>query len=321
MPAETTKRFDRIMHIFIQLQSKRIVKAKELAERFDVSLRTIYRDIKSLELAGVPIYGEAGTGYGIVDGYRMPPISFTKEDVMGIVGAEKLMEKFVDKTLASHFKSAMFKIKAVLRMNEKDWAQIIESQIVMRNHHNPPFNIEVPDALSTLFESIAQQKKIRMLYQGLQDKSPKERILESVGLFHQSNYWYVQAFCHGRQAYRQFRLDRISQVQLLTESYEIDHPPLEELLQESPKSPLIEVKILVQRTMAHHLQWDRKYYGFIAEEDLGENIEMTFHSPDIEEEFPRWFAMFADCAKIIQPDVLRTRINEHLQAGLANARP
>ncbi|MGH2623787.1 MAG: helix-turn-helix transcriptional regulator, partial [Sphingobacterium sp.] len=75
MSGDIKKRFDRIVDILIQLQSKRVVRAQDLADRFQVSLRTIYRDIKSIEQAGVPLIGEAGTGYSIMDGYRLPPVT------------------------------------------------------------------------------------------------------------------------------------------------------------------------------------------------------------------------------------------------------
>jgi len=94
MSVDIKKRFDRIVEILIQLQSKRVVKAQELADRFDVSLRTIYRDIKSLEQAGVPLIGEAGMGYSIMDGYRLPPVSFSKEEALCFVATEKLAEKY-----------------------------------------------------------------------------------------------------------------------------------------------------------------------------------------------------------------------------------
>src|SRR5690606_23524957 len=99
MSNETTNRFDRIVAIFIHLQSRRVVKAQELADRFQVSLRTIYRDIRSLEISGVPIVGEAGIGYSIMEGYRLPPVMFTREEVNSLVAAEKLMQKFSDKAL------------------------------------------------------------------------------------------------------------------------------------------------------------------------------------------------------------------------------
>jgi biotin operon repressor len=84
---ETPKRFDRIVAILIQLQSKKIVKAQELADRFEVSLRTIYRDIRTLEASGVPIYSEAAVGYALMEGYRLPPVMFTREEVSSFIAA------------------------------------------------------------------------------------------------------------------------------------------------------------------------------------------------------------------------------------------
>ncbi len=123
---ESPNRFDRIVAILIQLQSRKIVKAKDLAERFGVTLRTIYRDIKTLDSAGVPIIGEAGSGYTIMEGYRLPPVMFTPEEAGSFVAAEKLMEKFTDQLMSSHFTKAMFKIKSVLRSDEKNMIANLE---------------------------------------------------------------------------------------------------------------------------------------------------------------------------------------------------
>ncbi len=131
MPDETPKRFDRIVAILIQLQSKKIVKAQELANRFEVSLRTIYRDIRTLEASGVPIYSEAGVGYALMEGYRLPPVMFTREEASSFIAAEKLMQKFTDETLGKHYASAMYKLKAVLKSDDKDWVSSIESNIFM----------------------------------------------------------------------------------------------------------------------------------------------------------------------------------------------
>src|SRR6476660_10142584 len=103
-------RIDRVTAILIQLQSKKIVKAQDIAERFNISLRTVYRDIKTLEESGVPVIGEAGIGYSIMDGYRLPPVMFTKEEATAFLTAEKLIEKLTDPSSDENYKSAMFKI-------------------------------------------------------------------------------------------------------------------------------------------------------------------------------------------------------------------
>ena len=77
MKDNNLKRLSRLTAILTQLQSKRIVTATSLAEKFDVNVRTIYRDIKALEESGVPIYTEEGKGYSLVEGYRIPPVMFT----------------------------------------------------------------------------------------------------------------------------------------------------------------------------------------------------------------------------------------------------
>src|SRR5680860_1082305 len=157
MGFDTIKRFDRIVAILIQLQSKRIVRAQDLADRFEVSLRTIYRDIRSLEASGVPIASEAGVGYSIMEGYRLPPVMFTREEAGSFVAAEKLMQKFTDKSLGAYHESAMYKVKSVLRGREKDWISALESQVRI-DPAQALFNEDIPDALEILFESIAEKK-------------------------------------------------------------------------------------------------------------------------------------------------------------------
>ena len=112
-------RIDRVTAILIHLQSRRVVKAQEIAERFGISLRTVYRDIRTLEAAGIPLLGEAGVGYSIMEGYRLPPVMFTKEEATAFLTAEKLIEKLTDTSTEESYKSAMYKIKAVLNAAEK----------------------------------------------------------------------------------------------------------------------------------------------------------------------------------------------------------
>src|ERR1700720_1726919 len=116
-------RLDRLTAILIQLQSKRVVTAQEIAERFNVSLRTVYRDIRTLEEGGIPLTGEAGVGYSIMDGYRLPPVMFTKEEATAFLTAEKLIEKLTDPLSDENYKSAMYKIRSVLRVAEKDFLE------------------------------------------------------------------------------------------------------------------------------------------------------------------------------------------------------
>src|SRR5688572_22198956 len=96
-------RIDRLTAILVQLQTKRVVKAEEIADRFEISLRTVYRDVKALMEAGVPIGSEAGKGYFIVDGYHLPPVMFTENEASAMLVGGKLVEKMTDKSIRKEF--------------------------------------------------------------------------------------------------------------------------------------------------------------------------------------------------------------------------
>jgi len=302
-------RFDRIIAILIQLQSKRVVKAQELADRFQVSLRTIYRDIRSLESSGVPIWGEAGNGYSLMEGYRLPPVMFTKEEAASFIAAEKLMQQFTDKTLGASHESAMYKIKSVLRGQQKQWIDSIEQQ-VMITPNKDLFNEHVPDALEIFFESFAMKRRVYMEYKAFFSEESKAREIEPVGLFHEHNQWYMMAYCLLRNDYRQFRTDRIERIRLTDKPFEKKHPPLESLRKRETKEPLTRVRIRVEKHMVRYLQHSRKFYGFESEKDLGNMVEMTFMTSSPDDGFPRWFLMFGDYAEILEPDTLKDRVLE-----------
>ncbi|PBJ10969.1 YafY family protein [Flavobacterium sp. ACN6] len=304
---ETPKRFDRIVAILIQLQSKKIVKAQELADRFDCSLRTIYRDIRTLEASGVPIYSEAGVGYALMDGYRLPPVMFTREEVSSFIAAEKLMQKFTDPSLGTHYTSAMYKLKSVLRSTDKDWLSNIESRVVMQTAE-PMFNDNSPNTLAVLFESIAEKKQILLTYKTYDKDETTQRNLEPVGVFHDNNNWYFLGYCHLRKDYRQFRTDRIHQIKKTELDFTIEHDALETYLNKTETCTTTKVRILIEKKIARYLATERKYHGFVSEKEIGDQIEMTFMCRDIESGFPRWFLMFGDYAKILEPEILKEKV-------------
>ncbi|MFB5946478.1 helix-turn-helix transcriptional regulator [Albibacterium profundi] len=308
---DITKRFNRVVAIYFQLQAKPIVKAQDLAAQFDVSKRTIYRDIRSLEQAGIPIYGEAGSGYALVDGYKLSPTRFTQEEIMTLAAAEKLMNKFVDPHLAKHFGSAINKIKAYLRSDEKSDISILEENMMMSVMENR-FNKNVPSALSQLFESVAQQKIVNMHYQSSSANEVTQREIEPVGLFHQGSFWYFMAYCHLREDYRQFRIDRVQQLDLTNRGFTRKHKKLSYYLNKDEAPPTTQIRLSIARDFARYIQWERSYYGFVSETVKGDEVEMTFESKNAEEEFARWYLMFADQATILEPLSLRTTVRDLL---------
>jgi len=303
-------RFDRITALLIQLQSKKIIRAQELADRFGISLRTVYRDIRTLEEAGVPLYGEAGVGYSIVDGYRLPPVMFTTEEATAFITAEKLMGKFSDSTLQQHFSSAMFKVKAVLRGSEKELLENLDEQIIVKNkirtHNNAPEN-----TLDTLLKAIGEKKAVKMNYKAF-GKENTERLIEPIGIFHEDEHWHTIAYCHLRENYRQFRTDRIVNISL-TQQPQQERTTLKEYheLKEKVKASLTlqKVTLRIDVSIASYLQEKRHYYGFVSETVTANHIDMTFLLQLPDEGLLRWYIMFADHAEILEPTELQNDVN------------
>jgi predicted DNA-binding transcriptional regulator YafY len=222
-------RLERISAILVALQSRSVVRAVDLAGRFGVSVRTVYRDIRTLEQAGVPVCGDAGVGYSLMEGYRLPPLTFTAEEARAFLTAEKLIEQMTDPHNSGHFRSAMDKVRAVMRGVQRDYmADVGESIAVHRSPHAP--RIARPGVLQTILRSVEGREILAMEYtRG--DGIASRREVEAVGMTFLHPCWYLAAWCHLRGEYRNFRLDRIGSLEGTGRRHTIaKHPPLAELM-------------------------------------------------------------------------------------------
>lgn len=301
------KKLDRVTAILTQLQSKPLVRAQDLAEKFEVSIRTIYRDIKTLENAGIPIVGEAGSGYSLMDGYKLPPVMFTKEEVLSFITAEKLMQKYSHQSLGSHYQTAMEKVRSVLRNSDKNLIQTIEKQIDVFNYHAQTTD-SIKNVIPLILESIAEKMQLSIEYKSV-DSKVSNRTIEAVGVFLEFNYWYIMAFCTLRQDFRQFRVDRILQVAKTNNPFSQEYGRINEYRRNSANE-VTKVKLLVDKKIMGHLVNSKRYYGLVNEEETDQGIIMTFETEWIKDGFPRWLITFADYAVILEPEILKTKLKE-----------
>ena len=305
-------RFNRVTAILIQLQSKKIVRAKDIADRFNVSIRTVYRDIQTLQEAGVPIGSDAGIGYSLIAGYHLPPVMFSKEEVTAFLTAEKLIEKFTDSSMDSNFKSGMMKIRAILRNSEKELLDSIEENIeVIRRK---PFleNSGNTNGIQILIESISERRSVIIRYHTFYSNEIKDRNIEPIGIFFSGNYWHTIAFCELRHDYRDFRLDRILSISKTDKIFKKEHPSIKDYLNKISKEQDLEtIVIRVNKTIAQFLNEQKYYNGFVDEQEIGDSVQMTFltSSPNY---FVRWYLMFADEAEIVSPESLKIMLREKL---------
>lgn len=305
-------RFDRIIAILIQLQSKKIIRAQDIAERFNISLRTVYRDIRTLEEAGVPLYGEAGIGYSLVEGYRLPPVLFTPDEAMAFIIAEKLMKKFSDTALQKNYTSALYKVKAVLRSSEKDLIENLEEHTEVtepKKSNKAPVN-----TLDILLKAITDKKAVQLEYCAFGREDNSLRLIEPIGIFHEDENWHTVAYCHLRKAYRQFRTDRVKNIQL-TDINQKEHTTLKEYSENKKLKAAHNVQkavIRIDKSVAKYVQERRHYYGFISEEIKDNYVDMTFLTPYLHDGLARWIIMFGDYVEIIEPQSLKDCIGELL---------
>lgn len=200
-------RLDRLQAILIHLQSKKVVTAQEIADRFSTSIRTVYRDIRSLEEAGVPVGAEAGTGYFLTDNFHLPPVMFTGREASALLMGAKLMQQHTDRSVAGDYDSALFKIKAVLRSDEKERIDTLHRYISV---HGPGADRQSSDLyLCDIQRALVEDRKLTINYTAAHSGQSTQRTVAPLSLCHYGTQWHLIAHCELRSEYRDFRLDRI----------------------------------------------------------------------------------------------------------------
>ena len=210
-------RVDRLFAIVTLLQSKKFVTGEEIADRFEISVRTVYRDVKAIGESGIPVSFNPNKGYFIVPGYFTPPVSFSIEEANALLLSQTLVGGFTDQTIQQEFSSAMTKIRSVLRQTDKEKLSILESGIKMQL----PRRLDLEfDYLSGIQRAITEQVQIKIGYENLKQEV-SERQVEPIGLVFYAFSWHMIAYCHLRKDYRDFKITRIRTLSLTQEAFKV----------------------------------------------------------------------------------------------------
>jgi predicted DNA-binding transcriptional regulator YafY len=304
-------RIDRLHAILTHLQSKKRVTAQEIADRFNMSLRTVYRDIKALDESGVPVIGEAGSGYTIMEGYRLPPVMFTQEEAAALLLGGKLAAHMTDASVKKHFETALFKIKAVLRTTDKEQMDMLSDHIEIIRSRIP--EEEAPSQhLAALQKAIADKRSIFILYHSNYNEEVSERVIEPIGLCHYSANWHLIGWCRLRNGYRDFRVNRIKRLQLKDEQFDISvHPSLQDYIKTMASShALHEVVLRFDKDVVKYMQNQKYWYGFVREEEEKDFIRMYFVTGSLQG-LARWLLMFTNAVRVESPAPLLTMMQEY----------
>jgi len=232
--SEGKPRLARLTSIVTQLQSQPVVTAREIADRHQVSIRTVYRDIRTLEQSGIPIYAEEGKGYSIMDHYHLPPVSFTEDEANALITAEQIMLKNNDASLSATYQQAVTKLKTVLPESQRHQSAFLASRIQVRTN---PYMEETSSYLIQLQGNIAKFQVIEIAYNSLSDKVTK-RLVEPFALYTTNNNWILIGFCRLRNDFRAFRLDRIQNLTTTEATFEPHDMTLEQYLEDCRKKQI-----------------------------------------------------------------------------------
>ncbi len=207
------RRADRLFQIIQFLRTRRVTTASWLAERLEVSERTIYRDIKDLLLSGVNIEGEAGVGYVVRCGFDLPPLMFSEEEISALTLGARIVESWADPALATAAQSALSKIETVLPESLKGSPE--------NTRLFAPMTQIRPDVASKMAEVRGATDKYQKIMLDYSDAKQhvSQRTIWPLGLFFWGAVWTIGAWCELRQAFRIFRLDRIQKLRVLDDTF------------------------------------------------------------------------------------------------------
>ncbi|MEL6562570.1 MAG: YafY family protein [Bacteroidota bacterium] len=226
------KRLERLTIILIKLQSKRILKASEIASEFDISLRTVYRDMKTLESAGLPLYAEAGVGYRLVEGYSLPPMAITEKEALALLTVEKIIGQNSDFSLVESFSSLIDKIRAILKAAQKNDFDYLEDRIAPSVDQKE----EKSRFLLPIQQSIKDELQLTIHYRSIYSDKLTIRNVDPLAVYFTKDNWLMIAYCHLRDDYREFRLDRIEKLSQVAKKVRSNHFSLTEYFGDRKKN-------------------------------------------------------------------------------------
>lgn len=302
-------RFDRVTSLLLLLQTRSVVTAGFLAEHFSVTERTVYRDIRTLENAGVPIGSEAGVGYFLEKGYRLPPVSFTLNEAAALMLGEKLLSANLDQHSHADYTDALNKVRAVLDTSDKDHLSALDADIEVMSGDARRESAEGDRWLREARSVLVRRQVVRIAYAAGMNKEASQREIEPIGLFHYSLHWHLIAWCRLREGYRDFRLDRITDFEPLAEQFprHTRNSLQDYLAAQKAQNDMLEVDLLFNPEAARFVGEARYLYGFVSEEFESNGVRMRFITPS-PEYMARWLLQYTNGVQIIKGDGLEKEL-------------
>lgn len=304
-------RIDRLQAILIHLQSKKVVTASELAERFDLSIRTVYRDIRALEEAGVPIGSEAGVGYFLSDSYHLPPVRFTNAEASALLIGAKFVEQMSDSHMRQSCQSALFKIKSVLNAKEKDELEMLQDNILVLGNQNHNDKREQA-LLADVQQAIISKTVLDVEYHAGYTNQVTLRRVEPIGMIYYGNSWHLIGYCLLRNDYRDLRIDRILKLERTDVPFsKTVHINLDEYFERKQnREGMHKITLLVTRDSQHYIKESKYWYGFTYDEEHDDRwLRLHFRNSELLG-FSRWVILGGGSVRVEEPEELKVLVRD-----------
>lgn len=309
-------RTDRLLAIVLELQGKGQQRAEDLAATFETSKRTIYRDIEALGEAGVPLVAIPGRGYSLMKGYFLPPLSFnTAEATMLLLGSDFMAQNF-DAQYRQAAQSASRKIEGVLPEKSRNEVHYLQSSIRFVASSTKTQEAEI---IQQLRRAIIDCVTVRFHYHTRYAQSGKSehhtREADPYGLAHIRNSWNLVAYCHLRKDIRNFRIDRMDTLEVLSQTF--DRPPdFKMVARHFDEQQAIIVRVLFDQEVARWVRETPSYF-MVCEEEMPAGLLVTLKIRQ-ESEIMQWLLGWGHSAHVLEPASLRAKMLEEAQAMMQN---
>lgn len=204
------------------LQSHSFVSASQLGERFGISPRTVYRDVRALSEIGIPVSFAPNKGYYIMDGYFLPPVSFTPDQANALVLLASLADRFADESVTSQVAEAVEKVRAVLKLRDQEKLETLQGRIRVLQPSLDELSSNTA-YLTDIQKSISGSILLAIDYTDLKGQHTRREI-EPIGIIYYTNQWHLIAWCWLRAGYRDFIVRQIKGLRLTGEAFrKTDH--------------------------------------------------------------------------------------------------
>jgi predicted DNA-binding transcriptional regulator YafY len=311
-PVSSMNRTDRLLAIVLELQARGKQRAEDLAETFETSKRTIYRDIQALCEAGVPVVAVPGQGYALMEGYFLPPLSLTPDEATVLLLGAGVMEKSFDAEYSSVAMGAARKIAGALPQVQREKVQQLQQRIWF-TVPGAGSQAEI-ERLQELRHAISQQQTVSFDYQTRDGREVHTREVDPYGLVHHNSTWYLEAFCHLRQTVRTFRLSRMTQVQRMPKTFTLSGSNWRARHEQMFQSRDVAVRLLFKQQAVRWVKEDRFFY-IVNREETKEGLLVTLAVRQIQE-ILRWVMGWGHHVQVLEPESLRQLVLEEAQALL-----